>query len=183
MGKIIAAYNLTLDGVIDHHVSTPSAEIHNYYTHLLDHSSYILWGSTTYKLMRYWQGLLQSPAEEASMNSFAQAIDKIAKIVFSNKEKTTGWDSAKIADKSLADTVLKLKSKNNGDILIGSRSLIIQLLNLGLIDELQLCMIPMIAASGQTFFDKLSREIKLDLWKTRQFENGSILLYYRVLNN
>jgi len=182
MRKVIAAINMTLDGVFDHTAGLPDEEIHQHYTALLNHGDAILYGRTTYQLMEYWRTFLENPSEEKSMNDFAIAIDKIPKIVFSNSLKNVDWKTATIANRDLEETVLELKQQSGKDIFIGSRSLIIQLLKLNLIDELQLCIYPVITGNGlQLFENTISRTI-LKLTKTKIFKGGGILLYYAPTN-
>ena len=152
MRKLIAGINMTLDGFCDHTAGIPDEEIHQHYAELLDNADVVLYGRITYQLMQYWQTLLKNPSGEKSMDDFAMAIDKILKIVFSHTLKNTEWESAKLSNKSLEEMVLELKQQPGRDILVGSRSLIIQLMNLNLIDEYQLCVHPVVAGSGLPLF-------------------------------
>ncbi len=144
MRKVIAAINITLDGVCDHTVGVVDEEIHHHYADLITHSGVILYGRITYELMQYWQTFLENPSGEKSMDDFAVSIDQIPKLVFSKTLKVTDWNTAEFAEKPLDETIRDLKKQGGKDVLIGSRSLIIQLLNTGLIDELQICVYPMI---------------------------------------
>ncbi len=182
MPKLIAAFNMTLDGNCDHTAGIPDAEVHQHYTELLGQGDAILYGRTTYQLMEFWRTFLKKPSEEKSMNDFAAAIDKIPKIVFSRTLKTVDWDSATIASRDLQEEVLDLKKKSGKDIFLGSRSLIIQLLNLNLIDEFQLCIYPVVAGSGLQLFEDINDRINLKLVKTKAFTNGTVLLYYQPTN-
>src|SRR5690606_29306311 len=132
MRKIIAALNMTLDGNCDHTAGIPDEDIHQHYTELLSEGDAILYGRTTYQLMEFWRQFLENPSEETSMNDFAIAIDKIPKIVFSHTLKNVDWDTATLAKRDLKDEFLKLKQQPGKAIFIGSRSLIIQLINLNL---------------------------------------------------
>src|SRR5690349_18327588 len=127
MRKVIAAFNMTLDGVCDHTAGIADEDLHKHYSELIDNGGVILYGRTTYQLMQYWQELLKKPSGDKSMLDFAISIDKIQKLVFSNTLKATGWDSAKLAKRPLDEEILELKQQSGKDILIGSRSLIIQL--------------------------------------------------------
>src|SRR6218665_399473 len=138
MAKVIAAFNMTLDGNGDHTAGIPDEELHQHYSDLLNKGSVILYGRTTFELMKFWQTLLKEPSGEKSMDEFAISIDKIKKIVFSNTLKETGWNSAELAMKTLEEELRYLKQQSGNDIFIGSRSLIIQLLNRELLDELQI---------------------------------------------
>ena len=178
MRKLIAGINMTLDGFCDHTVIIPDEEIHQHYAELLDNADVVLYGRITYQLMQYWQTLLKNPSGEKSMDDFAMAIDKIPKIVFSHTLKNTEWDSAKMSNKSLEEMVLELKQQSGKDILVGSRSLIIQLMKLNLIDEYQLCVHPVVAGSGLPLFEKINDRTILKLIKTKTFSGGAITLYY-----
>lgn len=182
MRKLIAAINMTLDGFCDHTVLLPDEEIHQHYTELLSNADAILYGRITYQLMKYWQTLVKNPSGEKSMDDFALAIDKIPKIVFSHKLKNTEWDSAKLSNQPIEETVLELKQQSGKGILVGSRSLIIQLMKLNLIDEYQLCVHPVVAGSGLPLFENINDRTILNLIKTKTFSGGAVSIYYEPKN-
>ena len=182
MRKLIAALNMTLDGFCDHTAGLPDEEIHQHYTELLGQGDAILYGRTTYQLMEFWRTILDNPSEEKSMNDFATAIDKIPKIVFSRTIKNVEWESATIAKRELKDEVLELKQQSGKDIFVGSRSLIIQLIKLDLIDEFQLCVHPVVVGSGMPLFENIDQRTILKLIKTKIFRSGAIILYYDPRN-
>ena len=182
MRKLIAAINMTLDGFCDHTAGLPDEEIHQHYTELLRQADLILYGRTTYQLMEFWRTLLENPSEEKSMNDFAVAIDKIPKIVFSHTLKDVEWDSAELSNKSLEEKVLELKRQPGGDVLVGSRSLIVQLMKLNLIDEYQLCVHPVVAGSGLPLFENINDRTILKLIKTKTFSGGAVTLSYEPTN-
>lgn len=181
MRKIVAAINMTLDGIFDHTAGIPDEEIHQHYAYLLSNADIILYGRTTYQLMEFWRTLLEKPSEEKSMNEFAKAIDKIQKIVFSHTLKNVDWESAKLANATLEEEVVKLKKQPGKDILVGSRSLIIQLMKLNLIDEYQLCIHPVVAGNGLPLFENITDRIILKLTKTKIFNGGGVILYYEPI--
>jgi dihydrofolate reductase len=133
--------------------------------------------------MQFWQTLLTNPSDKKSMNDFAFSIDKIKKIVFSNTLKNTGWDTATIANRPLEDTVLELKQQSGQGILIGSRSLIIQLLNSNLIDEFQICIHPMVEGKGLKLFDQIKDRIIFKLIKTKSLNSGVTIFYYEPIRD
>lgn len=179
MRKIIAAINSTLDGICDHTAGIPDAALHAHYTELLNNSDVIFYGRKTYELMRFWQSLLLKPSGQPSMDQFALAIDKIPKIVLSQTLKTTGWDTATLATKELAEELAAQQRLPGQDILIGSRSLITQLLNVGMIDEFQFCLHPIIAGSGLPLFADVHTKKMFRLLKTKTFDSGVMVLYYQ----
>ena len=169
---------MTIDGIFDHTAGIPDDEIHQHYTDLLSSADTILYGRITYQLMEYWRTLLENPSDEKSMNDFAIAIDKIPKIVFSHTLKNVEWETAKLADRDIEEEVLELKQQSGKDILVGSRSLIIQLMNLNLLDEFQLCIYPVIAGTGLPLFENIKDRTVLKLIKTKAFSGGAVMLYY-----
>lgn len=178
MRRVIAAINMTLDGVCDHTLGVVDEGLHQHYTHLIENVGIILYGRTTYQLMQYWKTLLNSPSGKKSLDEFAVSIDNVPKLVFSNTIRETNWDTAKLSESSLKDKVLELKQRPGKDILAGSRSLIIQLLNYNLIDELQICVHPIIDGKGLKLFDQITDRITLKLRHTKTLNSGAIIFYY-----
>jgi dihydrofolate reductase len=178
MKKVIAAFNMTLDGVCDHTTGIADEELHQHYSDLVNNAGVILYGRTTYELMQFWQTLLQNPSGTKSMDDFAISINKIPKIVFSNTLKETGWDSAELSKRPLSEEVIELKQQVGKNILVGSRSLIIQLLNSKLIDEFQICIHPIIEGKGLLLFDQIKDKIMLKLIKTKSLKSGATVIYY-----
>ena len=182
MSRVIAAINMTVDGFCDHTAGIPDEEIHQHYTDLLNEGGAILYGRITYQLMEYWQPLVKNPSGEKAMDDFAMAIDKIPKIVFSHTLKNVEWESAKLATQAIEEVVLELKQQSGKDILVGSRSLIIQLLKLNLIDEYQLCVHPVVVGRGLSLFENINDRTILKLIKTKTFSGGAVTLYYEPVN-
>jgi len=170
---------MTMDGFCDHTAGIPDEEVHQHYTELLGQGDAILYGRTTYQLMEFWRTLLEKPSEEKAMNDFAAAIDRIPKIVFSRTIKDVEWKSATIAKRELKDEVLKLKQQPGKDIFVGSRSLIIQLLKFGLLDEFQICIHPVVAGSGLPLFENITDRIAFKLDRNKAFKGGAVVLYYQ----
>ncbi|MES2587912.1 MAG: dihydrofolate reductase family protein [Bacteroidota bacterium] len=185
MKKVIGAINMTLDGFCDHTAISPDDEIHQHYAELLSEAGSILYGRITFQLMEFWKTLVEKPSGNKSLDEFALIMDKVSKIVFSKSLNTIepiaiGWESARLTKRSLEEEVLELKRQADKDIFVGSRSLIIQLMKLNLLDELQLCIHPVIVGSGLPLFEKLHDRTILKLTKTKTFSSGAVILYYEM---
>lgn len=178
MRKLIAAINMTLDGYCDHTAVVPDEEVHNHYTELLQQGGAILYGRITFQLMEFWRPFVTKPSGEKSMDDFAVAIDAIPKIVFSRTLKHVEWESARLADRSLEEEVTALKQESGKDIFVGSPSLIVALTQLGMIDEYQICVHPVIAGGGLPLFHQLNQRVMLTHVNTKNFKGGATLLYY-----
>jgi dihydrofolate reductase len=179
MRKVIAAINMTLDGFCDHTSLIADEEIHRHYSELLRNAGTILYGRITYQLMEYWRPIAKNPTGNKAIDEFAVTINNIPKIVFSHTLKKVEWETAKLAKGNIREELLQLKQETGKDILVGSRSLIINLLNLHLIDEFQLCVQPIIAGKGLSLFENINDRIDLRLLKTKTFGCGAAVHYFK----
>ncbi len=178
MRKVIAAINMTLDGYCDHTSVVASEALHRHYTGLLKTGDVMLLGRKTFELMQYWQTVVENPTGTPSMDEFAMVIDSIPKIVFSNTLDDVSWHSAGLAAGKIANVVQDLRQQPGKHVLVGSRSLILQLLKSGLIDELRLCVHPVLAGSGLPLFDDIKEASHLILTGAKPLEGGAIVLHY-----
>jgi dihydrofolate reductase len=183
MRKAIGAMNMTLDGFCDHTSGIPDDEIHFHYADLLRDAGVALYGRTTYQLMEFWRSVLEHPTGEKSMDDFAVAIDATPKLVFSRTLESVDWESASLARRDLGTEVNELKQQPGKDIFVCSPSLIVELTQLHLIDEYQICIHPVVAGGGLPLFKDISERILLKLVKTKPFSGGSIILYYEPIGD
>ena len=183
MRKLIAAINMTRDGVCDHTAVIADGELHQHYNEVMFNSDTILYGRKTYQLMEYWQSVANNPTGNKAMDEFAITIENISKVVFSTtlKDETIGWKNVRVAKHSVEEEVSALKHQERKDILVGSPGLIITCLKLNLVDELQLCVHPVVAAKGLPLFKNISQGINFKLLNTKTFSSGAIVLYYEPI--
>jgi dihydrofolate reductase len=179
MRKLIAAINMTLDGVCDHRYGIADDEIHQHYTDLLLSCDVAIWGRVTFQLMEYWKSVVESPTGVKSKDEFATAIDRISKIVYSRTLKTVDWNNTEIKANLVKEEILDLKQRPGKPILVGSPSMIVNFGNLGLIDEYQITIHPMVIGSGLRLFDNIAERIDLKLLQTKTFGCGSVTHYYQ----
>jgi len=179
MRKLIAAINMTLDGFCDHTATIADDEILQHYNELLSNADTLLFGRITYQLMEsYWPTIVKNPTGNKPTDEFAVLIDNISKIVFSHTLKNVDWKNVKLAKGGIKEEVLELKQQAGKNILAGSPSLIVSLSQLGLIDEYQLCVHPVIVGNGLPLFKAINEKTILKLLKTKSFNSGAITLYY-----
>lgn len=179
MRKVIAAMNMTLDGFCDHTAGIVDDELHQHYNEILATGDTLLYGRTTYQLMEsYWPEVVKQPTGNKPEDDFAILIDNLTKIVFSRTLEKVDWKNSKLATRSLKEEVLELKHQTGKSILAGSPSIISQLLELDLIDELQLCVHPVVLGKGLPLFKNITDIKVLKLCRTKTFGSGSIVLYY-----
>ncbi len=175
---------MTLDGFCDHTAMIANDELHEHYNELLRNTGCLIYGRITYQLMEsYWPTVVKNPTGNKPTDEFAVLIGNIPKIVFSRTLKNVEtvanrWENIKLKKEIIKEEILELKQQAGKNILVGSPSLIVALLNLNLIDEFQLCVHPVVAGNGLPLFKNINDKIILKLLKTKSFNSGAITLYY-----
>jgi len=160
--------------------------LHEHYNEMLRNAGTLLYGRKTYQLMEsFWPGIVKKPSGNKPIDDFAVLIDDIPKIVFSRTLKAGDivWKNSSLASKDLPGTVSELKQQEGKPIFAGSPSLIVALSNLGMVDEYQLCVQPIILGQGLSLFKNLNDRIDLKLINTKHFNSGSMVLYYERRKN
>jgi len=182
MGKIIAAINMTLDGFCDHTAGIADDEIHQHYNEILRNAHCILFGRITYQLMEsYWPSIVKNPTGNKPIDEFAVLIDNIPKIVYSRTLKNVDWKNTKLKTEFIKEEVLELRKQAGENILVGSPGLIAVFTQLGLVDEYQLTVQPIILGSGLPLFKNIKDRVNLKLFETKTFGCGAVTLFYEPL--
>ncbi len=177
---------MTLDGFCDHTATIADDEIHQHYDEIHQHYNELLrsadtliYGRITYQLMEsYWPTVVKDPTGNKPMDEFAVLIDNIQKIVYSRTLKNVDWKNTTLKHEIIKEEILELKQQTGKNILVGSPSLIVAFTQLGLIDEYQLNVNPIILGNGLPLFKNIKERVDLKLLKTKTFGSGSIMLYY-----
>ncbi len=126
----------------------------------------------------YWPSVVKNPTGNKPIDEFAILIDNISKIVFFLRLKNVDWKNTKLKNEVIKGDILELKQQAGKNILVGSPSLIIALMQLGVIDEYQLDVQPTVSGSGLPLFKNLRDRVNLKLLKTKTFGCGAVTLYY-----
>lgn len=182
MRKLIAAMNMTLDGYCDHTSGIADDEIHQHYSDLIADSGLLLYGRITYQLMEYWRGVLENPTGVKATDEFAANMDKAPKIVYSRTLESVDWAGTELKREIDAEEILELKKQPGKDMLVGSPGLIVSFAKLGLVDEFQIAIQPMVVGSGLVLFKDITERIDLKLLTTKTFGCGVVMHHYEVVN-
>ncbi|MFN8396342.1 MAG: dihydrofolate reductase family protein [Bacteroidia bacterium] len=181
MRKLIAAINMTLDGFCNHEAGIADEAIHEHYNDLLREAGLLLYGRTTYQLMEdFWPTVVANPTGVSAMDDFAVLMDDIPKIVYSRTLKEVTWHSATLKNELRHEDILALKQQPGKPIFAGSPSMIVALTNMGLIDEYQINIMPIILGSGLTLLKDIQHRVDLELVRTKTFSNGCVILHHEV---
>lgn len=184
MKKVIASIFVSLDGFIvgpnedmSWVTNNFNDEMGTYAGNLQSSMSAILLGRVTYQIMtNAWPSM----TEETSPG--AERMNNVPKIVFSRTLDKVEWgkyDNARLIKNNVAEEVMKLKQLPGGDMVIyGSANLIQNFTQLGLIDEYQLLVHPIVLGNGKPLFHGFTKPLNLKLLRAQTFKNGVVVLYY-----
>jgi len=182
MRNVIYAINLTLDGCCEHTKFNPAEDLLEHFTRLLrDDAGVLVYGRKTYQLMvPYWPDIAKSQSETKADREFAQAFDSLNKIVFSRTLAGAEDKNTRIVRSNLRDEILKLKQEPGKNILVGGVDVPSQLMELGLIDEYRVVVMPIIAGEGRRLFEgvNLPQKRQLKLVESKTFKSGCVALRY-----
>ena len=186
MGKIGSFTHVSLDG----YFAGPNGEIdwfknqdeedRKFSVKASKPSGTLIFGHTTYEMMAaYWP----TPEAMKANPDVAEVMNTTPKIVFSRTMKPVKdgpvWKNIRVFPGIRREEILRLKEEAERDfVILGSGSIVQQFAKLGLIDEFQLMVNPIILGEGKYLFQGVDR-MNLELLETRAFRNGKVFLRYR----
>ena len=128
--------------------------------------------------MEYWRSVVENPTGNKATDDFAAAMDDVQKILYSRTLESVDWKNTELKREIVKQEILDLKQQSGKDIFVGSPSMIVQLGKLGLIDEYQLGIHPIVIGSGLPLFKNITDRIDLKLLRTKTFGCGVVIHYY-----
>jgi dihydrofolate reductase len=107
-------------------------------------------------------------------------MNGLAKIVVSRTLNKADWANTRLISGDVAEELTKLKEQPGKDIaILGSSDLTVGLLEAGLVDEVRIMVSPVVLGDGKSVFRTAAQRIGLELVRSRAFDSGNVLLYYR----
>ena len=137
-----------------------------------------LYGRRMYETMLYWETAGTVPGQPASVREFTSIWQAADKIVFSKTLQSVSSARTRIEPTFDPGMVRHLKSATGHDLTIGGADLAGQAITAGLVDELQLLLVPVIVGGGKRALPN-SVCSDLELLDTQRFASGAVYLGYR----
>ncbi|MGD9751972.1 MAG: dihydrofolate reductase family protein [Acidimicrobiia bacterium] len=174
--------NVTLDGCIDHRVGNPTEELHHHHAANLARADALLFGRVTYQMMEEaWRQPAPGRWPEWMadwMIPFAATIDGARKYVVSSTLERVDWN-AELLQGDLGTAVQRLKDEPGEGLHVGGVTLPLALADLGLIDEYEFVVHPIVAGHGPTLLAGLRQRLDLELVGRQELAAGAVALRYR----
>ena len=170
--------NVTLDGCCDHRAGIADEALHRHAVENIVQADALLFGRVTYEMM---EAAWRLPARAGAMpdwtEPFARTIDAAKKYVVSSTLDRVDWN-AELVRGDLGKAVQQLKEESGKGLLVGGVTLPLALADLGLIDEYEFVVLPIIAGHGPTLFAGLSKWIDLKLVSRLELGSGAVAMRY-----
>jgi dihydrofolate reductase len=188
MRKIITTTWVTLDGFIAGPIGEMDwiGEIYDeamgtYEYDLISSADTLLLGRVTYQSFAgSWPYVPDNPNAPEGEKVYARALNAMHKLVFSRTLERVDWNNSRLMKEVVPEEIERLKQEPGSDMVIyGSASLVRTLTNLGLIDEYQILVHPVILGSGNPLFQDIKDRVKLKLVNTKTHPSGVVVLSYQ----
>ena len=174
MGKLIATTHATLDGVVDPVAEwvRPEGDHGVYSLERQARSAGLLLGRKTYEgLAGYWPG---------QSGKWADRINRWRKWVGATTLSGELEWNATLLEGDIGDAIPKLKEEVDGDLFMhGSGEFAYALAELGLIDEYEVYVNPVVWGNGNLHVLGDRGTVWMELTDVRRFDSGVVLLTYR----
>jgi dihydrofolate reductase len=174
--------NVTLDGCCDHQVIPADEEMHRHHAANLARADALLLGRVTYEMMEEaWRRPATGgwPDWMADWTiPFAETIDAAKKHVVSSTLDQVDWN-AELVQGDLEKAVQQLKQEPGEGLFVGGLTLPLALADLGLIDEYEFVVHPVVAGHGPTLFAGLREQLDPKLVERQELRSGALVLRYQ----
>lgn len=158
----------------------PVEEVHRLINDLERRVGMYLFGRRMYEVMAVWDDPPALADEPAYIREFGELWRAADKIVYSTTLADVRTGKTRIERGFDPDAVRKLKEAADRDLAIGGPDLAGQALRAGLVDELQLFVVPVAVGGGKRWLPA-DLHLELELLDERRFSSGIVYLRYRIL--
>jgi dihydrofolate reductase len=159
--------------------AAPDDDVHGFVNDLERRIGTYLYGRRVYETMVFWETVSTGPDQSAATRDYAGIWRAAEKVVYSRTLESVASARTRIERDLDADAVRRLKESSAADITVGGAELAGQALAMGLVDELQLFLGPVVVGGGKRTLPTGLRT-RLELLDDHRFRSGVVYLRYRV---
>jgi dihydrofolate reductase len=155
--------------------AAPRADVHAFVNDLEREVGTYLYGRRMYETMAVWETMDVSGEPEV-MRDYAEIWRAADKVVYSRTLAETVTPRTRIEREFDPEAVRSLKAAATRDLGVGGPGLAAQALRAGIVDEIQLFLVPVVVGGGTR---ALPDHLRLDLELTGEHRFGSGVVYLR----
>jgi dihydrofolate reductase len=184
MRKLVGWNLMSLDGFFEgetpwdlsFHQTVWGEDLRRYSLSLGEETDFIVFGRKTYEGMAaHWPETTEEPEIKAYMNAKAKGVT-------SRGLKEAQWNNTRVLPDAVADLRAIKLLPGKTIFVFGSAELQHALLEAGLMDEIRICLAPVLLGKGNPLF-KPGLEKRLVLLEARPVDKGAVILRYAVKSN
>ena len=185
MAELIYMAICSLDGYIadadgEFGWAAPDEQVHAFVNDLSRPIGTHLCGRRTYDVMQYWETAATDGSGDPVEEDFARVWQAADKIVYSRTLASVSAPRTRLEREFSPDAVRTLKETAQAPLAVGGPGLAAAAFRAGLVDELQLFLVPVLVGGGTR---ALPDDVRLDLElvEERRFDAGTVFLRHRVV--
>ena len=184
MAKLIYSSLVSLDGYIADEQGSfgwavPDEEVLVFLNDLEPSVGTYLYGRRMYEMMTGWETDPSAAAQSAASGDFARIWQAADKIVYSTTLSSVSTARTRLERSFDVDAVRALKEAAAQDLNVSGPGLAAHALRVGLVDECNVVIAPVVVGGGKQLFPDHLR-VDLELLEQRRFGNGMAYLRYRT---
>ncbi|MEO4041352.1 dihydrofolate reductase family protein [Hoeflea sp. CAU 1731] len=181
MRKLIAWNLMSLDGCFEgstpwelgFHEDVWGEELEAFCLEQAEDTGALLFGRKT------WQGMAEYWKTEKG--PIADFMNSVEKFVASRTLHSADWNNSALLGADITDAVRELKQRSGKNIYVyGSADLLATLLRDNLVDEMRLCLAPVVLGSGTPLFKPADNKRSMTLLETRPLKKNGVILRYAL---
>ena len=184
MSRLIYSAITSLDGYVEDEGGNfdwtePDEEVHAFINDLVRPLGTHLYGRRMYETMVFWETAGRGADDPAEIRDYAEIWRAAEKVVVSRTLQSTSTPRTRLERELDPAWVRAAKEGSASDLSIGGAELAGQAIGMGLVDEVQLLLCPIVVVGGKP---ALPTEVaaRLELGDMRRFADGVVFLRYRV---
>jgi dihydrofolate reductase len=184
VGRLIYSAIASLDGYVEDGSgkfdwAAPDAEVHGFVNDLEREIGIHLYGRRMYETMVFWETAGKGDDEPPVFRDYAEIWRAADKVVFSRSMTEVTTERTRLEREFDPGLIVRLKDESATNLSIGGAEIAGQAITLGLVDEIQLLLCPIIVGGGKR---ALPAEVltRLELCGERSFGGGDVFLRYGV---
>lgn len=185
MPKLIYSAIASLDGYVEDAEggfgwAAPDDEVHGFVNDLERSVGTYLYGRRMYQTMQFWETAQADPGLTPVARDYADVWLGADKIVFSRTLVEPSTARTRLERDFDPDLVRRLKATRQRDLSVGGAELAGQAIRAGLVDELQLLLVPALVGGGKPALPHGVR-LDLELVASRHFTSGVVYVHHRIV--
>jgi dihydrofolate reductase len=183
--NLIYSMGVSLDGFISgpdgsFDWGAPDEELHRFHNERVRALGGQVLGRRLYETMTYWETAQEDPAATDYALEFAEIWKALPKVVFSDTLDEVVGSNTRLARGSIVEEVAALQEASGKDVAIGGAELAAEAIKLGLVDDFQPFVYPVMVGGGKPFLPSLDQIVHLNLVETRTFGSRVVYLRYEL---